>query len=173
MKMFNASLEDFEKQFDSRVFVFKHAAYDENGKPTQGFIEIPDHLIRFVEEALKDKGVFVVPPEMSDAQFEAAKRKALISYLNITLRERIVNFLSFEDDQRKKGASLISDPRFERAKRWTIELREALEQQAPIDEELSFLPPKKVTETKTEAPSTDVSKKRGRPARAETAGVDA
>lgn len=161
MRFYNATLEKVKKQFDSRVFVFN----------AHGFTEIPEYLIPFVVEALKDKGIFKAPEEMSEAEFDEAERQALIAYKGITLRERNVNYLAYQDDMRKKGATLLPDPRHERCIRWDKELGEILSQKAPIEEELSFLEARRlkntVLEEAQEVETSFAPKKRGRPAKVE------
>ncbi len=137
MQMFNASLERFKCQCDNVVLVFK---------PNAG-TEVPDHLVNFVYERFKDKGVFKAPVNMAEDAFEAEKRKALLLYLGITLRERRVNYLAYQDALRKVGATITPDPYFERSLRWEKELREMLNQVAPIEEELSFLEMKQIKAT--------------------------
>ena len=110
--------------------------------------------------------------DLIEEAFDAEKRKALLAYLGITLRERIVNFYAYQDDLRKKGATITADPRFDRALRWEKELRQVLSAEAPIEEELSFLETKRVENTESkeeeleevEASFTEPKQKRGRPA---------
>jgi len=138
----------------------------------QSYTEVPDDLANFVEEGLNTRGVFKAPLGMSEEAFDAEKRKALLAYLGITLRERIVNFYAYQDDLRKKGATITADPRFDRALRWEKELRQVLSAEAPIEEELSFLETKRVENTESkeeeleevEASFTEPKRKRGRPA---------
>lgn len=115
-----------------------------NGRPIGGWVEVPDNLAPFLYNQFNLRGLMMASARVGTAEFKKAHREALIKYLGIYLRERIVNFMAFEDEMRRKGARIIPDPRFERALRWEKELRELLNKDAPIEEELSFYESKRV-----------------------------
>lgn len=154
MRMHNASLERIKTQCNSRVIIFE----------PRGFTEVPDSLVEYLYKDFKNKGVFPAPIEMPEEQFLAEKRKALLAYLGITLRERIANHAAYEDELRKRGATILEDPKFKRAKRWEKELREVLEQEAPIEEELSFLEAERTknTQPKVEQEESFLPKKKSK-----------
>lgn len=174
MRFYTASLEKFKIQCNSIVLVFR---------PRQ-FTQVPDDLANFVMEQVKYRGVFSVPSDIAEdsPEFEKRKRDSLLQYLGITLRERIVNYYAMQDDYKRRGVTLLPDAAFQRALRWEKELREMLQSQAPIEEELSFLEAKRVENTqapkmeepsfvpKEEAKTPDSfvelpKKRRGRPAK--------
>lgn len=141
MRFYTASLEKFKIQCDSVVFVFK----------PREFTFVNDHLAAFVAETVKYRGVFSVPDDCQedDDIFRKKKRRALLDYLGIWLRERIINFLAYQDELRKKGATIVEDPRLVRALKWQSELRQVLGAEAPIEEELSFLETKRTENTQS------------------------
>ena len=133
MKLYNASLESFKLQCDSKVFRFH----------PRSFTEVPDDLANLVYEMKKDWGVFIVYPGMSKEAKKQAVRTALLSYLGGALHERIKNYASQADEFRKKGITLEDNKHSKEAKRWDKEIREVLEMEAPIYEELSYLDAKR------------------------------
>lgn len=136
MKIFNASLDKFQIQCNSLVFQFNPRSYGVMGKDNKN---IPDELVPFIVNQFKDRGVFAVSPSMSKDELKEAHRTALLSYLGGCLKERVTNYTSQEDEFRKKGVTFRRHPRFEEALRWEQEIRELLEMERPIEEELSFL----------------------------------
>lgn len=163
MRLYNASLEKFKIQCNSFVLVFR----------PKEFTNCPDDIVNFAYEQVKDRGVFIVPPDVTEDsdEFKKRKRQALLSYLGITLRERIVNYYAMQDDFKRKGVTLQPDVQFSRALRWEKELRQLLENEAPIEEELSFLEAKRTENTQSKEPEKEQSfsedenspRKRGRP----------
>lgn len=130
--MFNASLEKFKIQCDSKVFVF-------NPRESTEVPDYPMELVGFVYAQTKDRGVFPIYPNMSEADIKKAERQALINYRSGFLNERIVNYIAQQDEFKKNGITLSEDPRFKRAKRWSEEILKKLELEAPLEQELSFL----------------------------------
>lgn len=169
-RMYTASLEKFKIQCNSIVFVFR----------PRTFTKIPNDLVPFILQQIANRGVFLVPDDVAEGsqEFNKRKREALLAYLGVWLRERIVNHLAQQDDFRRKGVTLLADARFERAIRWEKELRQELQSFAPIEEELSFLEEKRTENTVLPNSKPDVEesysesaktveelpkKKRGRP----------
>lgn len=128
-KMFNTTLEDFMIQCDSKVFIFTKRAST----------LVDNHLVEFVYAQVKDRGVFPLYPSMTKDEIKQEKRKAMLSYLKSTLRQRIRNYIAQQDDFKKKGVTYSNDVRLDRAIRWEKEIIAILEVEAPIHEELSFL----------------------------------
>lgn len=128
-KMFNTSLEDFSIQCDSKFFQFNK----------RSSTMVDDHLVEFVYAQTKDRGVFPVYSSMTKDEIKKGARKALLCYLDATLRQRIRNYIAQQDDFKKKGITWSDDPRLTRAIRWEKEIVAMLEMEAPINEELSFL----------------------------------
>lgn len=138
-RMFNASLEKVRTQCNSIGFTFK----------PRSFTKVNFELVPFLLEQVKNKGIFLVPDDIEEGSpaFAKREREALLNYLGITLRERIINYMAMQDDYRRKGVELLPDKRFKRAVRWEEELRKELEAFAPIEEELSFLDLKRIKDT--------------------------
>jgi len=136
MKMYNASLDSFQIQCDSVVYQFR---------PRQ-FTNVSDALWPLIYNQYKDRGIFAVPPSMTVEEKKKAHREALLQYLGTTLRERIVNYNSQEDDFRKRGVTFKRHLKHEEALRWDEEIRAMLEMEAPIDERLSFISAEKRSE---------------------------
>ncbi len=129
MKAFNASLDSFKVQCNSVVFKFT----------ARGAIIVPDELAPFIYNQFKERGVFLIRPSMTREEVKEAHRQALLEYLSGTLEERIRNYTSREDEDRKRGITIQRHPKFEEALRWKAEIIELLEMERPIEVELSFL----------------------------------
>jgi len=136
-KMFNVSLDRFRQQCDSLTFDFEPRSYVTMcGRPPTK--EIPERIAPLLYELTKDQGVFIVHPGMEEKDIKAQERQALLRYLGGALHERIKNYISEEDDFKRKGVTLKRNKHFENALRYQKEIREMLEMEAPIEEELSF-----------------------------------
>ncbi len=122
MKMFNATLEEFIEQCDSKVFRFK--PYEAT--------EVDDYLVQHMYKKTREKGIFILDPRFSKDQLKKAVREAQIEYLEGTLRKRIRNYLSQKDDYKKAGVTLEDAPELKEAMKWDKELRTLLEKEAPL-----------------------------------------
>ena len=128
VKMFNASLESYKRQFDSKPFRFLKNDY----------CEVPLDLVAHVYESFKDFGVFPIFPEMSKDDIKAAHRNALLAYLKGKLAESIRAYQWKADQAKREGVTIPMDSRFARVVKWRDELTEKLNSDSPIEEELSF-----------------------------------
>lgn len=128
VKMFNASLESYKRQFDSKPFRFLKNDY----------CEVPMDLVAHVYEAFKDFGVFPIFPEMTKEDIKSAHRNALLAYLKGKLAESIRAYQWKADQAKKEGVTLPTDSRFARVIKWKDELTAKLNSDSPIEEELSF-----------------------------------
>lgn len=126
-KVYNASLEKYEIQIFSKMFVFNPRSYT----------EVPDTHSWPIAREHHTKGLIIVE---DGSDFKAKERQALISYLR-RLDERIRNYHSELDEFRRKGAHIEKKPEHLRAERWREEIIKRLEMTAPVVEELSFLNP--------------------------------
>jgi len=146
-KMMNVTLENYRTQCDSQVFIFpKMGTYKEIINASTGevlerielnVVDVPERLVPFLVKQMHSKGVFLVPED--PAQFDEAKRSALIRYLNGRLRTREVNYMRQKDEYEKMGATFQYPEAFEETIRWAKEIRHILNQQRPIRETGSFL----------------------------------
>jgi len=146
-KMMNVTLENYKTQCDSHPVVFpKMGTYKEIINADTGavleridlsVVEVPDRLASMLAGQMLHKGVFLVPE--NPAEFEEAKREALIRYVNGRLKTRITNYLMQKDEYEKKGSTFQYTDGFEEALRWDKEIRHVLNQQRPIRETGSFL----------------------------------
>lgn len=162
-KMMNVTLENYKTQCDSYPVVFpKMGTYKEIINADTGavlerielnVVEVPDRLAPMLAEQMQHKGVFLVPENPAD--FEEAKREALIRYVNGRLKTRITNYLMQKDEYEKKGSTFQYTDGFEESLRWDKEIRHVLNQQRPIRETGSFLDHFQVGPLPVEKPRDD------------------
>lgn len=125
--IYNASLEKWEIQMNSKVFVFN---------PRQ-ITEIPEGNTWIIENEYAAKGLIPVYP---GDDLKAKERQALISYLE-TINNRIQNYQSEFDEAKRRGVTMEESSAWKRAKRWKEEILTKLNMEAPLEEEKSFMNP--------------------------------
>lgn len=130
MRFYNATYENKEWMCDNYAFNFR----------LRNELRIPDRYGHIAIDDLKYDGVFCVDDIRSIEEFRVAEREALINYLQHNVRRRIHNFDAHYEDLRRAGVHFEkSDPLYVRLTRWEKELGQALNDQAPVEMELSYL----------------------------------
>lgn len=131
VKMFNATLEDFEVQFSGRIYNFKARDFVEVPEMTRDFEEVPEYL----EREYGNRGIFILRP---GDDFKTLERKALIRYLE-TLNERINNHQVKIDEMKAQGKTPPDFIHLKKALIWKKEIMAKLEMEAPLEVIPSFL----------------------------------
>lgn len=130
MRFYNVTLEEKNWSCDSVQY---------NLKPRK-IVTMKDEHGWLAKEQLKYDGIVCLDGINSDDEFKTAEREALIQYLKGNIKLRIAYFNAYYEDARKAGIQIQKDdPLYTRLNRWSAELMEKLEQQAPMEIELSYL----------------------------------
>lgn len=130
MRFYNVTLEEKNWSCDSVQY---------NLKPRK-IVTMKDEHGWLAKEQLKYDGIVCLDGINSDDEFKTAEREALIQYLKGNLKLRIAYFNAYYEDARKAGIQIgKDDPLYLRLNRWSTELIKKLEQEAPMEVELSYL----------------------------------
>jgi len=142
----------FNPTLEPRIIVSDNKKYRlaANG----GYADIPADVAELIYNEWKHTGVF---PMLEGTDYEAAKREALLTYVNEGLSVRISNFEKAIQERKHAGMEIKEEPRrLQMWRKWRDEILTVLERQKPVFDEPSFLDPEE---------EDDEKPKRGRPRR--------
>lgn len=167
-RIYNPTLEKLEIQCNSQGFDFH----------PRSVTEVPEHLIDFIIPQWRHRGIFEVTEGMNADGFKLAQRQALITYIQETLDQRIMNCVRYMDMRKAQGITTDEPKQLKIARKWREELYKILEMEAPIEPVPTYetvdmgifegLELNKVEEVLPEPIITEMKKKRGRPAKSFT-----
>ena len=127
MQFYNPTLEDFKWQANGKMYFFNK----------RSVVDVYDNVAPFIEEQCAPRGLIALRHGMD---FKAAEREGLLRYVRETLENRIQNYNDHKRQMKMLHNIDMEDPiELKRAVNWRREILHMLNQEAPIEIELSYL----------------------------------